>query len=135
MLYSNREITITAARVGACLYVGFHLSANLIDTLSRIPISADGTITPAYTLWFIHLIYLCIRSTMCDPKAQKQEAVESTREEGGIPPLPHSLSDTAYGQTHLSPKRHNTNDRDKTPTAQGSTLGHLKQGYLEFVAW
>lgn len=55
-------------------------------------------------------------------------------EKRGIPPLPHSLSDTAYGQTHFSPNRHNANDRDTTPTAQGTTLGHLKQGYLEFVA-
>lgn len=50
MLHSNRESTITAERVGVCLCVGFHLSANLIDTLSRIPITADGKITPANIL-------------------------------------------------------------------------------------
>jgi len=47
MLHSNRESSITAAtRVGVCRCLGFHLSANLIDTLSRIPISADGEIKP-----------------------------------------------------------------------------------------
>lgn len=48
MLHSNGESSITAARrVGVCRRLGFHLSANLIDTLSRIPISADGEIKPA----------------------------------------------------------------------------------------
>lgn len=53
---------------------------------------------------------------------------------GSLPPLSLSLSDTAYGQTHFSPNRHYTNDRDTTPTAKSCTLGHLKQGYPEFVA-
>lgn len=61
---------------------------------------------------------------------QKKRAPENRE----IPPLPHSLSDTAYGQTHFGLIRHNTNDRNTTPTAQGTTPGHPKQGYLEFVA-
>lgn len=86
MMHSNRESTITAARVGVCLCLGFHLSASLIDTLSRIPISADGKITTAHILWSIHLIHLCIGSTTCDPKAQNQESEESTREQGDPSP-------------------------------------------------
>lgn len=84
MLHSDRESTITAERVGVCLCVGFHLSANLIDTLSRIPISADGKITPA------NILYLYIASSMCDTKGEKQESEkESTREKGD--PSPPSL--------------------------------------------
>lgn len=82
MLHSNRESTITAVRVGVCLCVGFHLSANLIDTLSRIPIIADGKITPPNILQSIHLIYLYIGLSTCDTKGEKQESEESTREEG-----------------------------------------------------
>lgn len=107
MLHGNRESTITAARVGVCLCLGFHLSASLIDTLSRIPISADGKITPAHILLSIHLIYLCIGSTMRDPKGTKfRNQKERAPENREIPPLPRSLSDTAYGQTHLGPNRH-----------------------------
>lgn len=91
MLHSNRESTITAARVGVCPCLGFHLSANLIDTLSRIPISADGKITPAHILWSIHLIYLCIGSTKCDLKAEKQESEEGSTGEQGVPSPPSFL--------------------------------------------
>lgn len=91
MPHSNRESTITAVRVGVYLCVGFHLSANLIDTLSRIPISTDGKITPAHSLWSIHLIYLCIGSTTSDPKAQKQESEEESTREQGDPSPPSFL--------------------------------------------
>lgn len=68
---------------------------------------------------------------MCDTKWEKQESEEESTRERGIPPLHHSLSNIAYGQTHFSHSRHNTNDRDTTQMALGT---NLKQGYLKFVA-
>lgn len=51
---------------------------------------------------------------MWAPEAENQGSEEeSAREQGDpFPSLPLSLSDTAYGQTHFGPDRHNTNDRD-----------------------
>ena len=107
--HSKRETTTTAARVGVCLCVGFHFSAILIDTLSRIPISVDGKITWANILWFIHWIYLCIISIMYDLKHKNIRRKKRISQKRGIPPLPHSSSDTAYGQTSFCLNWQNTN--------------------------
>lgn len=61
----------------------------------------------------------------------KKKGAPENRE---IPLLPRYLSDTAYGHTDFGPNRHNTNGRDITPIARGTTLGHPKHGYLEFAA-
>lgn len=133
MLHCNRESAKTAERAGVCLCVGFHLSANLIDTLSCIPISTDGKIKPAHSLWSNNLIYLCIRSTMSDPQNKNRNRGREHQRTGGSLPC-FIPCHTAYGQTHFSPIRHKTNDSDTTPTAQATTVCHLKQDNMEFVA-
>lgn len=134
MLHSNREGTITAVRVGVCLCVGFHFSANLIGTLSRIPIRVDGKITPANILWAIHLIYLRTGSLTCDLKVQKQEVSrrEHHRTGGSLPFLIPCLTQH-MAKPFLAPTG-TTLMTGTIPTALGTMLGHLKQGYLEIVA-
>lgn len=114
MLRCNRGTTIPAARVGVCRCVGFRFSANLIDTLRRIPISAHRKTTQGNLFWFINLIYPRITWTMCHLRAQngtknRNDKERSTRE-GGF--LPCCSSDTAYGQTSWRANR-NKIDTDK----------------------
>lgn len=48
-------------------------------------------------------------------------------------PLFLITSDTAYGHTYFGPEKHNTNGRELTPTAWGTTLGNPQCGHLELL--
>lgn len=121
MLHSDRESIIIAVRVGSRLRLGFHLSANLIETLSRIPISAHGKIKPDHILWYsFHPSKHWIN--YMHYKSPKQGSWGERAPQNGEIPFPHRHS-SAYGQTCFGPNRQNTNDTDIRPAAQGSTSG------------
>lgn len=135
MLHGNRESTITAARGGSVPVSGvpplskphWHTQPHTNQHWWQDNASSHPPVH-SFDLSMHQINYMSPQSTKTGIRRREY------RRTGGIPPLPRSLSDTAYGQTHFGPNRHNANDRDTTPTAQGTTLGHLKQGYLDFVA-
>lgn len=96
--------------------------------------SVDGKITPANILWAIHLIYLRTGSLTCDLKVQKQEVSrrEHHRTGGSLPFLIPCLTQH-IAKPFLAPTG-TTLMTGTIPTALGTMLGHLKQGYLEIVA-
>lgn len=129
--------------------LGFHVSANLIDTLIRIPISANGKTTPARFLRSIHFIHLWIGSNTFNHKAKKKQKKENKSSgDPGYPSPPRAPCQTQHmakpilaptgitlmtGTQHQLPRLHIRSSETCCHSNEGSNLKTAAKGSTRFL--